>query len=335
MDPFDLARRTLMCLDPEQAHQLALNGFNILEKLHCLNTPEQPKHTTSCLGLTFPNAIGLAAGFDKDGKAIHALSALGFGHIEVGTVTPKPQPGNPKPRLFRLTEDQAIINRMGFNNDGVHALINRLEKRPFSGILGINIGKNKLTEQDDAHLDYLYCLQHAYPYADYITINVSSPNTAGLRDLQQEEAINHLLSQIKERSIQLSAQHGKHVPLVLKIAPDLTLEEIDSIVSVIQKVGFDGIIASNTTIARPEALSSQYAQKAGGLSGAPLTTQANTILAHLHQSLGPTFPIIGVGGTMSADDAKEKFTLGANLVQLYSGFIYHGPALLKACLALS
>ena len=278
------------------------------------------------MGLKFKNPIGVAAGLDKNGDYIDALAKLGFGFIEIGTITPKPQAGNPKPRLFRLPQSRAIINRMGFNNKGIDVLIANVKKARYKGILGINIGKNASTPIENALDDYLICLQKSYPYASYITINISSPNTVGLRDLQHGEFLNHLLSGLKAEQTRLSDQYGRYVPLLVKVSPDLDHAEIHDLAATILRHQIDGVIATNTTISR-ETVNSQ---ETGGLSGAPLTTLSTSALHVLHQSLQGKVPLIGVGGIMNAQDAQAKFDAGADLIQLYTGLIYNGPFLLKS-----
>lgn len=326
-----VVRACLKHIDSEQAHQLAIKGLSGLNCLGLLPKPCNQNQAINLLGLEFPNCVGLAAGFDKNGEAIHALSRIGFGHVEVGTVTPRPQPGNPRPRMFRLDEDEAIINRMGFNNQGVYALVRRLDARPFDGILGINIGRNKSTHEAEAHLDYLTCLEAVYAYASYITVNISSPNTPGLRKLQHQEQAKALLSVLKDRSEQLAARHGQSTPLLLKIAPDLERDQIESIAQVVKATEFDGMIATNTTIECPSSLRSRHAQEEGGLSGAPLRHASTSVLLQLRKSLGADFPIISVGGIMSPHDAEQRLNAGADLIQLYSGMIFHGLPLIRAC----
>lgn len=287
------------------------------------------------MGLTFPNPVGLAAGLDKDGAYIDGLAALGFGFIEIGTVTPRAQPGNPKPRMFRLPEAQALINRMGFNNGGVDAFARNVQASRFyqeqRGILGLNIGKNADTPIERATDDYLYCLDKVYPYAAYVTVNISSPNTKNLRQLQQASEIDALLSALKMAQSQLADKHGRYVPLVLKIAPDLDDEQIDTIASALLRHHIDGVIATNTTITRDAVQGLTHANETGGLSGAPVRDLSTRVVRALHQVLQGEIPIIGVGGILSGSDASEKMAAGASLVQLYTGLIYRGPALVGEC----
>lgn len=287
------------------------------------------------MGLTFPNPVGLAAGLDKDGAYIDGLAALGFGFIEIGTVTPRAQPGNPKPRMFRLPEAQALINRMGFNNGGVDAFVRNVQASRFyqeqRGILGLNIGKNADTPIERATDDYLYCLDKVYPYAAYVTVNISSPNTKNLRQLQQASEIDALLSALKMAQSQLADKHGRYVPLVLKIAPDLDDEQIDTIASALLRHHIDGVIATNTTITRDAVQGLTHANETGGLSGAPVRDLSTRVVRALHQVLQGEIPIIGVGGILSGSDASEKMAAGASLVQLYTGLIYRGPALIGEC----
>lgn len=287
------------------------------------------------MGLTFPNPVGLAAGLDKDGAYIDGLAALGFGFIEIGTVTPRAQPGNPKPRMFRLPEAQALINRMGFNNGGVDAFVRNVQASRFyqeqRGILGLNIGKNADTPIERATDDYLYCLDKVYPYAAYVTVNISSPNTKNLRQLQQASEIDALLSALKMAQSQLADKHGRYVPLVLKIAPDLDDEQIDTIASALLRHHIDGVIATNTTITRDAVQGLAHANETGGLSGAPVRDLSTRVVRALHQVLQGEIPIIGVGGILSGSDASEKMAAGASLVQLYTGLIYRGPALVGEC----
>jgi dihydroorotate dehydrogenase len=287
------------------------------------------------MGIRFPNRVGLAAGFDKNGVAIKGLATLGFGHLEIGTVTPKPQPGNERPRVFRLSAQKAVINRMGFPNEGVDALIERLKVLKDKPILGINIGKNKDTPTDEAVNDYVFCLQKVYPYADYVTINISSPNTAGLRDLQQAQALTDLLSTLKNMQSLLSHEYSRYVPLVVKVAPDLDVSQVAEIAQVLKSTEMDGLIATNTTLSRAGVEKNPDHQQAGGLSGAPLTQHSTQIIRQFRQLLGPDFPIIGVGGIMSAQDAVDKLNAGAQLVQIYSGLIYAGPKLVSQIATIS
>ncbi len=326
---YDLARTLLFRFEPETAHHLALGALARLEGLGLAGIAAHRPPALPCrvMGLDFPNPVGLAAGLDKNGEYIDALAALGFGFIEVGTVTPRPQPGNPSPRLFRLPEAQAIINRMGFNNLGVDALVRNVEKADFKGILGINIGKNFDTPIEQATEDYLLGLRRVYPLASYITVNISSPNTKNLRQLQQADELEGLLDALKEAQAQLATDHGRYVPLVLKIAPDLETEQIIAIADLLLKYGFDGVIATNTTLARQGVEHLPHSAESGGLSGAPVRSRATAVTKQLALALEGKIPIIAVGGILTGLDAVEKFRAGAQLVQLYTGFIYRGPAL--------
>ena len=282
----------------------------------------------STLGLNFPNVLGLAAGMDKSAGAVEAWGALGFGSVEVGTLTPRPQPGNPKPRLFRLPEHRALINRMGFNNPGIHAAVARLAKRRTPAVVGVNIGKNFDTPNEKAVDDYLYCLKAAYPVADYIAVNISSPNTKGLRDLQGEEAIRALLGALQQEQAALEKQQGRHVPVLVKIAPDLEPLHVEALARVFNELAVEGIIATNTTLSRAAVTGHPLAEQAGGLSGAPVTQRSTEVIAAFRQLLRPHIPIIGVGGIMRGQDAVDKLQAGASLVQIYSGLVYAGPALI-------
>ena len=281
------------------------------------------------MGLDFPNPVGLAAGLDKDGEHIDSLAALGFGFMEIGTVTPRPQPGNPKPRLFRLPRRQAIINRMGFNNQGVDRLMANVRQADYQGILGINIGKNFDTPVEKASADYLFCLRKAYRYAEYIAVNISSPNTPNLRQLQNTEELSNLLYLLKLDQQKLADEHGKYTPLVVKIAPDLEPLQIDAIAALLMKYRIDGVIATNTTLSRNEVKALPHSNETGGLSGQPLAQRATAVIHRLHLALQGALPIIGVGGIMNAADAEEKIEAGASLVQIYSGLIYRGPDLVR------
>lgn len=317
----------LFCLPPEGAHRLALSALRYADffKLLPLLYPrvEAPKVVW---GLHFPNPLGLAAGLDKNGDYIDALSHLGFGFIEVGTVTPLPQHGNPKPRLFRLPQYSALINRMGFNNQGIDYLIERVKQAKFKGVLGINIGKNATTPIESALDDYLVCLEKAYPYASYLVINLSSPNTSGLRALQHGEFLENLLCGLKARQLELALQYQKKVPLLVKVAPDLTEAEVITLCDAFLRLGVEGVIATNTTISRQKVNSAE----AGGLSGKPLFDQSTAVLKMFYRELKGAIPIIASGGVMSADDALSKIEAGADLVQVYSGLIYQGPSLVRA-----
>jgi dihydroorotate dehydrogenase len=323
--PYSLIRPLLFTLSPHAAHQVAMGALRVLSALRHSAAP--PGRPNEYFGLKFPNRIGLAAGFDKSGRYVDDLAQLGFGFIEVGTVTPRPQPGNPRPNLFRLVEDRALFIRMGFNNDGVDATVRRLEKRRYRGVCGVNIGKNFDTPLENATSDYLKCLRAVYATADYVTVNVSSPNTPGLRDLQSEESLEQLLTDLVNEREKLHGVHSKRVPLLVKIAPDLDTEGVESIARVLLESGVDGVVATNTTIARPASLRSRHAREAGGLSGAPLHEPSVSVIAMLRRHLGNTFPIVGVGGISSPAHAHATQSAGAGLIQLYTGLIYEGPAL--------
>ena len=333
--PYALARPFLFGLDPEQAHDLALNSIARMQNtpLQCVWSQARVSDPVEVAGLIFPNRIGLAAGLDKNGRCIDGLGAMGFGFIEVGTVTPKGQPGNPKPRMFRLPQASALINRLGFNNDGLDAFIANIKRARFrqqGGILGLNIGKNAATPMARAVDDYLLCLDGVYPHADYVTLNVSSPNTTNLRALQGDDALDALLAAVQARRETLAAQHGRRVPIFLKIAPDLDEAQVGAIAATLTRHSIDGVIAANTTLAREGVNGMPHGEEAGGLSGAPVFAASNRVIAQLRAALGGAYPIIGVGGVMSAADAKAKMAAGANLVQIYTGFIYKGPALIAA-----
>jgi dihydroorotate dehydrogenase len=331
---YSIARPFLFTLDAERAHGLGLAALDLAWRTG--TTPLiagriKPLPTTA-FGLNFPNPVGLAAGLDKNGEHIEGLFALGFGYVEIGTITPRPQAGNPMPRLFRLPAHGAIINRMGFNNLGVDALVKNVEavkRRP--GPLGINIGKNKDTANEEALSDYLTCMEKVYPLADYITVNISSPNTAGLRELQEEQALRRLVSGLREAQERLAAQHGKRVPMLVKVAPDLSDRDIDAAARVLGELGVDGVIATNTTIARTSVDSDPLAKETGGLSGAPLLGQSTLVLRRLRARLPESVPLIGVGGISSGADSVAKMAAGATLVQCYSGLIFRGPSLIGEC----
>jgi len=331
---YSLLRPALFSLDPEDAHRFTLASLDAAHKLGLLTLlPRATGKPLKVMGIDFPNAVGLAAGMDKDGAHINALAALGFGFLEIGTVTPRPQSGNPRPRLFRLPAAEAIINRMGFNNLGVDNLVRNVEASRFSGVLGINIGKNKDTPNEHAVDDYLACLDRVYPHASYVTVNISSPNTQGLRELQKDEALDALLSAIKLRQSELAQQHGKYVPIALKIAPDLDDTQIAAIAALLMMHRIDGVIATNTTLARDAVAGLPNAQETGGLSGAPVRAASNRVIRALAHHLEGEVPIIGVGGILSGADAQEKIDAGAALVQLYSGLIYRGPELVRECVS--
>ncbi|AFU97442.1 quinone-dependent dihydroorotate dehydrogenase [Simiduia agarivorans] len=327
---YALARKVLFAINPESSHHLALDMLGALERMQLLGVfaPAVAARPTEVMGLQFPNAVGMAAGLDKNGDYFNALGKLGFGHVEIGTVTPRPQPGNPKPRLFRLPDQQAIINRMGFNNKGVDHLVSQVKRRRFDGILGINIGKNADTPVESAVNDYIIGMEKVYPYADYITVNISSPNTPGLRNLQYGETLTALLSELKEQQAMHAQTVGKYVPVAVKIAPDMTAEEVGQVAETLLAVEVDGVIATNTTIGREGVQGALHAEEAGGLSGAPVREKSTTVVRLLSAALDQQIPIIGVGGICSGEDAAEKIAAGAALVQIYSGFIYRGPELI-------
>ncbi len=331
--PYALTRPILFGLDPEAAHDLTLGALARIQHtpLVCAVRQTRIDDPVTVAGLKFPNRVGLAAGLDKNGRCIDGLGALGFGFIEVGTVTPKAQPGNPKPRMFRLTEAKALINRLGFNNLGLDAFLANVKQastfRRSGGILGLNIGKNAATPIERAVDDYLIGLAAVYPHADYVTVNISSPNTKNLRALQSDEALDALLTAVSERDLQLAREHGRKVPIFVKIAPDLDADQVGVIAATLKRTGVSGVIATNTTIARVAVRHLQHGEEAGGLSGAPVFEASNRVIAHLRSALGARYPIIGVGGVMSGADARAKVAAGADLVQLYTGFIYGGPEL--------
>jgi len=332
---FQLLRPALFALDPETAHHATLDA---LKTAHCLGTlpllvkrPVDDPRTV--MGLTFPNPVGLAAGLDKNGAYIDALAALGFGFIEIGTITPRAQPGNPKPRMFRLPQAQGIINRMGFNNDGVDALIANVKRAKYKGILGINIGKNADTPIEKAADDYIIGLRKVYPYASYVAINISSPNTKNLRQLQGGDELDALLGQLKTEQEKLAKQHLKYVPLAVKIAPDLDSEQIKNIAALLIKHRIDGVIATNTTLSREGVEGLQHSNETGGLSGLPVREKSTAVIRQLAAELNGALPIIGVGGIVKGADALEKMQAGAALVQMYSGMVYRGWELVAECAA--
>ncbi len=328
---YKLIRNILFQLPPEVAHEASLDMISASERLGLLRPfiKSPVVSPVEVMGLTFPNQVGLAAGLDKNGDHIDGLAALGFGFIEIGTVTPRPQPGNPKPRLFRIKEREAIINRMGFNNLGVDHLIENVKNMRYHGILGINVGKNFDTPVEDATNDYLIGIRKVYRYASYITVNVSSPNTPGLRSLQFGESLNQLLAAIKEEQSKLASEHGKYVPIAVKIAPDMSQDEIGLVAEAFKQFEVDGVIATNTTIGRNGVEGYPQSSEAGGLSGAPLTHKSTDVVKALYAELGDEIPIIGVGGIVDGASAIDKIEAGAKLVQVYTGFIYHGPELIR------
>ncbi len=331
---YALLRKILFLFDAETAHVYSLNMLSLVERLGLLRwfVKRRVDAPVTVMGIRFPNPVGLAAGLDKDAKHIDALQRCGFGFIEVGTVTPLAQPGNDKPRLFRLPEDNAIINRMGFNNAGVEALVNNVKQSKPSCVLGINIGKNKATPLENAADDYLTCMQHVYAYADYITINISSPNTPGLRELQHGDGLTRLLTQLKNKQAELEKLHHRYVPLAVKIAPDLEADEITDIAERLISANIDAVIATNTTNTRPSSLScKKLAREQGGLSGKPVFELSTSVLKQLVAALDGKIPVIAAGGILSAEDAFEKINSGASLVQIYTGFIYAGPKLIHDC----
>ena len=330
---YSLLRSALFSLPPETAHDLSLDWLSALNRLGIVRPfmPDVVNDPVTVMGITFPNRVGLAAGLDKNAEHIDGLATMGFGFIEVGTVTPRAQPGNPKPRMFRLKEQQAIINRMGFNNKGVDNLLEKASRRRFTGPLGINIGKNFDTPVESANEDYLIGLRKAYPMADYITVNVSSPNTPGLRSLQFGDSLKQLLEALKHEQLKLKDLHGRYVPVAVKVAPDMNDEEIGMVAESLLHYELDAVIAGNTTLDRTLVADSPYANEAGGLSGAPLLEKSNHVIAQFAQALDGKMPIIGVGGITEGEHALQKIKAGASLVQLYSGLIYKGPRLVREC----
>ena len=334
--PYALTRPFLFGMDAEAAHELTMDMLargqrTPLQWAWCNETVNDP---VTLAGLQFPNRVGMAAGLDKNARCIDALGAMGFGFVEVGTVTPKAQPGNPKPRMFRLPEARALINRLGFNNEGLEAFLRNVQQAQFRKqnrqhpmLLGLNIGKNATTPIENATSDYLICLEGVYPHADYVTVNISSPNTQNLRALQSDAALDALLGAIAERREALATQHQRRVPVFVKIAPDLDEAQVAVIAATLQRHGMDGVIATNTTISRTAVQGMRHAQETGGLSGAPVLEASNQVIRQLRAALGSGFPIIGVGGILSADDAVSKIRAGADVVQIYTGLIYEGPAL--------
>ena len=328
---YSLARPFLFCLDAERAHDLGLTALETAYRtgLNPLLAAKPAPLPTQAFGLNFANPVGLAAGLDKNGAHIDALAALGFGFIEIGTTTPRAQAGNPKPRMWRLPGHEAVINRLGFNNAGVDALVRNAEHARYGGVLGINIGKNKDTPNERAVEDYTLCLERVYARASYVTVNISSPNTQGLRDLQEEETLKRFCGTLRDAQERLAARHGARKPMLLKIAPDLGAAELDGIASVLLAAQVDGLICTNTTIDRTGVAGARHAQEAGGLSGKPLFEKATAVLRGMAQRLGGKIPLIGVGGILRGADAAAKVTAGASLVQFYSGMIYRGPDLIR------
>jgi dihydroorotate dehydrogenase len=330
---YSVVRSVLFQFSAETAHDLTLDALAAGARLRLLPAlaPKVAHVPVSVMGLEFPNPVGLAAGLDKNAAAIDGLAALGFGFVEVGTVTPKPQPGSLKPRLFRLPKAGALINRMGFNNHGVDHLVENIKKAKFKGVLGINIGKNFDTPVEDAAADYLICMQKVYAHASYIAVNISSPNTPGLRDLQYGESLSQLLLVLKQEQAALQKLHGRYVPLAVKIAPDMDDEQLQGVAHCLLEHKIDGVIATNTTLGREGVADLEFGDEAGGLSGSPVKQKSNQTIADLFAILGEQVPIIGVGGVSSGADALEKLAAGAKLVQVYSGLIYQGPGLVKQC----
>jgi dihydroorotate dehydrogenase len=347
--PYAIARPFIFSMDAETAHEVTMNALARMQgtPLQLLYSECRVDDPVKLAGLTFPNRMGLAAGLDKNAKCIDGLGAMGFGFVEVGTVTPLAQPGNPKPRIFRLPKAEALINRLGFNNEGLEAFITNVKRStlyqqrlsPVAGkaapmLLGLNIGKNAATPIENATDDYLICLDGVYPYADYVTINISSPNTKNLRALQSDEALDSLLGAIAERREQLATQHGKRTPIFVKIAPDLDEAQVGVIAATLKRHGMDGVIATNTTLSRDAVKGLEHAEETGGLSGAPVLAMSNRVITQLRSALGKDYPIIGVGGILSAEDAVSKIKAGADVVQIYTGLIYKGAALVKQAASL-
>lgn len=329
---YSLARPMLFKLEAERAHEVTLSSLKIAHKLGLIqNIYKQYQKPVTCMGIQFPNPVGLAAGLDKNGDYIDALAALGFGFIEIGTITPRPQSGNPHPRLFRLPDAKAIINRMGFNNDGVDKLVENVKSAKYQGVLGINIGKNADTPVENATEDYLICLEKVYQYASYVTVNISSPNTKGLRSLQSGHALTELLENLKNKQLELAEQFSFYVPLVLKVAPDLTAEDIEFISDQLLKFKIDGLIVTNTTLGREGVEGMLHGDEQGGLSGEPVFTKSTKCLSQFSKILQDQIPLIGVGGILSGEQAALKRASGASLVQIYSGLIYTGPNLIADC----
>lgn len=328
-------RDLLFRLNPETSHDLSLDLLGAAERLKILGLFAEtiPANPVKVMGLDFSNPVGLAAGLDKNGDYFNALGTFGFGFVEIGTITPRPQPGNPQPRMFRIPEAQAIINRMGFNNKGVDHLVERVKKRRYQGVLGINIGKNATTPVEQAADDYLICLRKVYEYADYITVNISSPNTPGLRDLQFGDSLSRLLETVKKEQAVLNQAQGRYVPIAVKIAPDMDDTAIAQVAGVLIEQGMDGVIATNTTVSRDAVQQYTHGNEAGGLSGVPVRDKSTQVIKTLHSYVGGKLPIIGVGGIFDGESAVDKIRAGASLVQVYSGFIYEGPALVAQAAA--
>lgn len=334
---YKLLRNILFCLPAEASHDFALAAMKVsnsigLSNLLAANTNKLAQ-SKQVMGINFPHVVGLAAGLDKNADYVDALSALGFGFIEVGTLTPRPQLGNPKPRMFRLKSEQAIINRLGFNNKGIEYACENIRTLRNRGVLGVNIGKNFNTPMERANKDYIDCLQQCYSQADYVSVNISSPNTLGLRSLQYGDKLNSLLDELKEEQARLCRKHGSYTPIAIKLAPDLSQDEIESCCQSLLNRELDGVIATNTTLNRSQIVSHPMAQEDGGLSGAPLTSLSCAVLKQIKEQLGERMPIISVGGIMSAQQAQQRLDAGADLLQLYTGFIYHGPALIEQILS--
>jgi dihydroorotate dehydrogenase len=334
---YALARPFLFAMDPESVHNLTLPALRRAAEMGLAAISKPASDPRTVMGITFPNPVGLAAGLDKDGAYIDGLATLGFGFIEVGTVTPRAQPGNPMPRMFRLPKANAIINRMGFNNGGVDAFVSNVRASRFhqnrEGVLGLNIGKNADTPIERAVDDYLICLEKVYPFASYVTVNVSSPNTKNLRQLQGASELDALLAKLKDAQLRLSDQHKRYVPITLKIAPDIDAEQIKIIAQALLHYKMDAVIATNTTVSREAVKDLKHAEETGGLSGAPVFESSNTVIRALKKEVGDALPIIGVGGILNGENARTKIDAGASLVQLYTGLIYRGPALIRECAA--
>ena len=332
---YSLARPFLFGLDAERAHGLGLKAIEAAYRLglNPLLAQRPAPLVTRAFGIDFPNPVGCAAGLDKNGEHVDALLALGFGFVEIGTTTPRPQAGNPKPRMFRLPDNRAVINRLGFNNHGVDALVRNVERARRTGILGINIGKNRDTPNERAAEDYIHCMEKVFALADSVTVNISSPNTSGLRDLQQEETLRRFIGELREAQEELGGVHGHRTPMLLKVSPDLTDEELDGMATVLNAARIDGVIVGNTTLDRSEVAGHPLAAEAGGLSGEPLYARSTAVLRKLRLRLDDAIPIIGVGGILSGADAAGKIAAGARMVQFYTGMVYRGPELVGECVA--